>query len=335
MRTAFVSALLDAAANDPSIWLITGDLGYSVLEPFATRFPDRYVNAGVAEQNMVGLAAGLAASGATVFVYSIANFPTFRALEQMRNDVCYPGAAVTIVSVGSGFSYGAHGPTHHAIEDLAIMRALPGIVVVSPGDPTEAALATHALVARRGPGYLRLGKAGETVVESVDGDAFALGRLRLIRDGSDVTVLATGSILALADVAASMLSAEGISVRLYSAHTLRPFDGATLARAMAETAGLVTIEEHRLTGGLRSAVAESLLGNVTVSRGRMSSLGIDPDVHLPTGDQAYLRSICGLTSESIREAVCAILRSRAIEATFEPAREPRRSGIEQYQAEDR
>lgn len=304
MRTAFVSALLDAAEHDPRVWLVTGDLGYSVLEPFAERFPERYVNAGVAEQNMVGVAAGLAASGAIVFVYSIANFPTFRALEQMRNDVCYPGAAVTIVSVGSGFSYGSHGSTHQAIEDLAIMRALPGIVTVSPGDPTEAMAATHALITRRGPGYLRLGKAGEVAIPAVDPDPFSLDRLRLIREGSDVTILATGSILAVADAAAGALAAEGIGVRLYSAHTLRPFDGETLLRAMGETRGLVTVEEHRLVGGLRSAVAESLLD---VPHGPVISLGLDVDARFPTGDQAYLRSLYGLTRDGIIDAARKIV----------------------------
>ena len=198
---------------------MTGDLGYSVLEPFADRFPDRYVNAGVSEQNMIGVAAGLARSGANVFVYSIANFPTFRCLEQIRNDVCYPAANVTIVSVGSGFSYGSHGSTHHAIEDLAVMRSLPGIVVVSPGDPTEARLTTRALAERVGPAYFGLGEAGEPIVDALQDSEFALGRFRLIRGGTDVTVIATGSVLAVADAAADVLTPEGVDVRLLSAHT--------------------------------------------------------------------------------------------------------------------
>jgi transketolase len=307
MRTAFISELLACADQDPRIWLVTGDLGYSVLEPFAARFPDRFVNAGVAEQNMVGVAAGLARSGAKVFVYSIANFPTFRCLEQIRNDVCYPGVSVTIVSVGSGFSYGAHGSTHHAIEDLAVMRSLPGIVVVSPGDPTEARLATRDLADRGGPAYLRLGKAGESVVGAHADDAFALGRMRLIRDGTDVTVVATGSVLAVADAAATALERGGISTRLYSAHTLKPFDGETLLRAMSETAGLVTVEEHRLTGGLRSAVAEAVIEAPDRPRGRILSLGIGPDIRLGTGDQAHLRAASGLTRDAIGESVRAIL----------------------------
>jgi len=309
MRTAFISELLACADRDPRIWLVTGDLGYSVLEPFAGRFPDRFVNAGVAEQNMVGVAAGLAQSGAKVFVYSIANFPTFRCLEQIRNDVCYPGVSVTIVSVGSGFSYGAHGFTHHAIEDLAVMRSLPGIVVVSPGDPTEARLATRALADRGGPAYLRLGKAGESVVETAADDPFALGRMRLIRDGTDVTVVATGSVLTVADSAAAELERDGISTRLYSAHTLKPFDGETLLRTMSETAGVVTVEEHRLIGGLRSAVAEAVIDAPARPRGRIVCLGIGPDIRLGTGDQAHLRAASGLTRDAIEDSVRALVHA--------------------------
>lgn len=307
MRTAFVTELIERADEDSRIWLVTGDLGYSVLEPFAERFPDRYVNAGVAEQNMIGVAAGLARSGATVFVYSIANFPTFRCLEQIRNDVCYAGASVTIVSVGSGFSYGSHGSTHHAIEDLAVMRSLPGMVVVSPGDPTEARLATRALAERAGPAYLRLGKAGEAVVNASAGDDFALGRLRLVRDGTEVTIVATGSVLAMVDAAAEALEREGISTRVYSAHTLKPFDTATLQKAMCETVGVVTVEEHRLVGGLRTAVAEAMLDVPHGLRCEIRSLGVGSDVLLGTGDQAHLRSASGLTVDAINDALRGIL----------------------------
>lgn len=307
MRTAFIEELIAIAAQDSRIWLVTGDLGFSVLEPFAERFPDRYINTGVAEQNMVGVAAGLAHSGATVFVYSIANFPTFRCLEQVRNDVCYPQANVTIVSVGSGFSYGSHGSTHHAIEDLAVMRALPGIVVVSPGDPTEARLATRALADRGGPAYLRLGKAGERVVTAFAGEDFTLGRMRCIREGSDVTLIATGSVLADADAAADTLAERGIKARVFSAHTMKPFDTGELHAALSETAGIVTVEEHRLIGGLRSAVAEALLESPDRSGRVVRSLGVSPDVKLGTGDQAHLRAASGIAVHDIANAAFAVL----------------------------
>jgi transketolase len=312
VRTAFIEELIGLAARDPRIWLVTGDLGFSVLEPFADRFPDRYINTGVAEQNMLGLGAGLAHSGATVFVYSIANFPTFRCLEQVRNDVCYPQANVTIVSVGSGFSYGSHGSTHHAIEDLAVMRALPGIVVVSPGDPTEARLATRALADRGGPAYLRLGKAGERIVEALAGDEFELGRMRCIREGSDVTLIATGSVLAEADAAANALASEGIQARVYSAHTVKPIDTDTLHTALSETAGVVTVEEHRLVGGLRSAVAEALLEAPGMPGRAIKSLGVIPDMKLGTGDQAYLRAASGIAAGDIADAARAVIGLRGL-----------------------
>src|SRR5712691_10038528 len=166
MRPAFFRALPELAAADERVNLVVGDLGFGVVEPFVERFPARFFNAGVAEQNMTGIAAGLALSGKTVFTYSIANFPTLRCLEQIRNDVCYHNANVKVVAVGGGFAYGALGMTHHATEDLAIMRALPGMVVVAPGDPLETELATRAIVSHSGPCYLRLGRAGEPKVHS-------------------------------------------------------------------------------------------------------------------------------------------------------------------------
>ncbi len=311
MRTAFIEELLRLAEDDPRIWLITGDLGFSVLEPFAARFPDRYVNAGVAEQGMMGVASGLARSGATVFVYSIANFPTFRALEQVRNDVCYPGLSVTVVSVGSGFSYGSHGSTHHAIEDLAVMRSLPNMVVFSPGDPSEAKFATRAAAGARQPAYLRLGKAGEVLVKAPDPVSFSVGSLRLIRDGSDVTVVATGSILAAADAAAADLEKRGVSARLYSAHTLKPFDSGTLINALSETSGIVTVEEHRLVGGLRSVVGEAILDAFPRPAGRVISLGVAPDAVMGTGDQQHLRQAAGLSVDAIVKAALDLVAGRS------------------------
>lgn len=164
MRTAFINQLMEEARKDRSIFLLTGDLGFSVLEPFAKEFPERFVNVGIAEQNMAGIAAGLALDGWNVFTYSIANFPTLRSLEQIRYDICYHDLNVTVVSVGAGYAYGALGASHHATEDIAIMRAIPNMVVASPGDPIEARLITSELAKRKGPSYLRLGKAGEPIV---------------------------------------------------------------------------------------------------------------------------------------------------------------------------
>ena len=257
MRTAFIEALCDLAGQDDRIWLLCGDLGYSVLERFAASFPDRFVNVGVAEQNMTGVAAGLALSGNVVFTYSIANFPTLRCLEQIRNDVCYHHANVKVVAVGGGFTYGPQGYTHHGIEDLSILRSLPEMTVVAPGDPVEARLATAAVARREGPCYLRLGRAGEPVVHAVL-PAFEIGRAIGVREGKDATLISTGGMLKRAVDAHDALEARGISARVLSMHTLKPLDEEAVLRAARETGAVVTLEEHNRHGGLGSAVADVL-----------------------------------------------------------------------------
>src|SRR3954470_17523784 len=206
MRMSFIEALCEAAARDARVHLLTADLGYSVVEPFAAAFPRRFTNVGVAEQNLIGVAAGLALCGKCVFVYSIANFPTLRCLEQVRNDVCYHQADVKIVAVGGGLAYGPQGYTHHGVEDLAIMRALPGMTVVAPGDPIETRLATRALARQPGPAYLRLGKAREPAVHASP-PRFRLGRAIRVRAGRDATLISTGTMLAACATAAADLAA--------------------------------------------------------------------------------------------------------------------------------
>lgn len=290
MRTAFLAELLKLAREDERIWLLTGDLGYSVLEPFREEFPDRYLNVGVAEQNMTGLAAGLASCGAIPFTYSIANFPTIRCLEQIRNDVVYHELPVRVVSVGAGFSYGAQGYTHHGIEDLAVMRALPGMTVVSPADPVEARLATRAMMDLPGPAYLRLGKAGERVLHSSDPSEFALGRAIEVRAGCDVTLLATGSVLALAIDAATELAKRGVAAQVLSMPTVKPLDVDAIRTAATSRRAIVTVEEHSVIGGLGSAVCEVVAGlpgrTAVVQRYGAADL-----VRHRVGSQAYLRGV--------------------------------------------
>jgi transketolase len=221
VRSAFVRSLMALAEEDKRVCLVTGDLGFGVVEPFAARFPGQFVNAGVAEQNMTGIAAGMALCGKVVFTYSIANFPTLRCLEQVRNDCCYHNADVKIVSVGGGLAYGALGASHHATEDIAVMRALPEMTVVAPGDPIEAEMATRALVARAGPAYLRLGRSGEPVVHSDDVN-FQIGKAIRVTDGDDVTLIATGTMLHATTQAAAQLAREGIAARVLSMHTIKP-----------------------------------------------------------------------------------------------------------------
>jgi len=299
MRNTFVQTLTEIAAEDPRVWLLCGDLGYSVLEDFGRRFPDRFVNVGVAEQNMTGVAAGLALAGKVVFTYSIANFPLVRCLEQIRNDVCYHNLPVKVVAVGGGLSYGSAGYSHHGVEDLALARVLPHMTVVAPGDPVETRLATRALAADPGPGYLRLGKAGEPVVHASE-PAFRLGGALRLRQGSDATLLVTGGMLQSVLRAADRLEERGIRAGVLSLPTVQPIDGDAVEAAARDTPLLVTVEEHG-PGGLGSAVAEVLAHRGCVTRLRM--------MHLPrgaapaAGTQESLRAAAGLDVDDIVRTV--------------------------------
>lgn len=308
MRSTFISTLEELAAEDPRVTLITGDLGFTVFEPFIKRFPKQFLNAGVAEQNMTGVAAGMALSGKIVFTYSIANFPTLRCLEQIRNDVCYHKANVKVVSVGAGLAYGALGSSHQALEDLAILRALPEMTVVAPGDPFEVAAATRAIVRHEGPCYLRLGKAGEPQVHGQAPD-FVLGRSIRVRDGSDLTLIAVGSMLKACDDAAAKLGAVGISVRLLSMHTVKPIDAEAVRRASEETGAIMTVEEHGVTGGLGGAVAEVLAQNAG-RRVPFAIMGVQDGFCRVVGSQEYLKAHCGLSVDHV-VAKARVLLSRS------------------------
>jgi transketolase len=301
VRTAFIQALNDLASEDPRVCLVVGDLGYSVIEEFASKHPDQFVNAGVAEQNMVGLAAGLAMTGKVVFTYSIGNFGTLRCLEQIRNDVAYHRANVKVVAVGGGLAYGNLGVTHHASEDVAILRSLPNMVVVSPGDPVEAGLATRALVAYDGPAYLRLGKAGEPVVHA-DEPRFDLGKAITLRDGRDISLIASGSMLATANVVASNLVKKGLSVRLLSMHTIKPLDREAVIAAATQTKWVVTLEEHSVDGGLGGAVAE-VLAEMESGHAPLKRIGLRPEFNKVVGDQKYLKSLHGLDEDGVMKTI--------------------------------
>ena len=305
MRTAFIQALNDLADKDERVCLIVGDLGYSVIEDFANRHPKQFVNAGVSEQNMIGLAVGMALTGKVVFTYSIGNFGTLRCLEQIRNDVCYHSANVKVVTVGGGLAYGNLGVTHHASEDVAILRSLPNMTVVAPGDPVEARLATRAVVALNGPAYLRLGKAGEPIVHQQEPD-FTLGRAIAVHEGSDVTLIASGGMLATADKVARSLAHQGLGVRLLSMHTIKPLDGEAVARAATETRYVFTLEEHSIEGGLGGAVAE-VMAELEPGSAPLKRVGLRPEFNKIVGDQNYLKSMHGLDEESVQRTIQQII----------------------------
>jgi len=306
MRTAFIETLFELAQADERIMLVVGDLGFGVVTPFMERLPKQFVNAGVAEQNMTGLAVGMALSGKIVFTYSIANFPTLRCLEQIRNDVCYHNANVKIVSVGGGMCYGALGISHHATEDIAIMRALPNMVVVAPGDPIETALATRAIAAHHGPCYLRLGRAGEPVVHNSSNIEFQLGKAITVREGSDLTLIATGGLLRNAVEAGQRLAERGIRARVLSMHTVKPIDVEAVLKAARETAAIFTVEEHTVVGGLGSAVAEILM-EATERPLAFRRIGLRDIFSAKVGDQDYLRFQYGLDVAGIVRTVETVL----------------------------
>ena len=305
MRTTFIQTLVELARIDPRIFLIVADLGYQSVEPFAAELPDRFINVGIAEQNMTGVAAGMAMSGKIVFTYSIGNFPIMRCMEQLRNDVCYHNINVNAVSVGAGVAYGTMGATHHCTEDLAIMRALPRMTVVAPGDPVEVRMATRAIARNPGPCYLRLAKAGEPVVHEKEPD-FRLGKAITMREGNDLTLISTGEILHNTVKASEKLAKEGIQARVLSMHTLKPLDVESILSAAQETGVIVTIEEHNSIGGLGSAVAEVLAEHDGLCS-KFKMIAVKDPFCGEVGSQEYLRDIHGLSIDKITDSALSLM----------------------------
>jgi transketolase len=285
MRTETIDALTDFARANPDVMLLTADLGYSVLERFAEALPAQYVNVGVCEQAMVGIAAGLALSGRRVVLYSIANFPTLRCLEQLRNDVCYHDLPVTVIAVGGGLAYGAQGYTHHGVEDLGIMAMLPNMAVASPADPLEAVALLPQLLDRRRPAYLRLGRSGEPVLHA-PGTAVTLEQAIMLRRGGDIALLATGPILGRALAAAEVLASRGVSASVVSFPGFRPLDEAAVLAAARAHRALLTIEEHSVSGGFGTRVAEVLVGAGLAPR--FGKYGVTGALRGRIGSQAWL-----------------------------------------------
>ena len=306
MRAVFNKTLLEIAKKDPRIHMVLADIGFGEIEPFRDTFPERYYNVGVAEQNMTGVACGIAMEGNIAVTYSIANFPTLRCLEQIRNDVCYHDANVKIVIIGGGVSYGALGMSHHSTEDLAIMRALPNIVIEVPCDNYEAVAATHAMIEHNGPFYYRCGYKGEKDIHAGPID-FKIGKANTVREGKDITLMFCGPIGAEVVKAADMLAEEGITCRIVSMHTIKPIDKEAIADACKTTGGIVTIEEHNIIGGLGAAVAEVIADEALCPK-NFKRLAF-PDVNVAKiGGQAWIRGQYGLQADGIADSVRALLK---------------------------
>lgn len=300
MRNTFIRTLLQTAEMDPRLMLIVGDLGFSVVEPFAQRFPERFLNAGIAEQNMAGVAAGLAMAGFHPFIYSIANFPTLRCLEQIRNDIAYHRQPVTIVAVGGGLGYGPLGYSHHAVQDLACLRSMPGMLMATPGDSWETMAVTRYLARADRPSYLRLGKGGEPRVHDSEPLLTDLGP-QLVRQGTRRAILACGNSLALASAVAQETGATLLSCPLWD-------DGQATRDSIRQTVAgydrLVVVEEHLSAGGFGSFVRECLEEEPGL-QGRVRCRALDPAVCDRVGPVETLLAAGGLTMASISRGLQA------------------------------
>lgn len=305
MRNAFAAELLAMAEADARIVMLSGDIGNRLFDSFKSRFPDRFYNCGVAEANMIGVAAGLALSGMRPIAYTITPFMTLRAVEQVKLDVCYHRLPVIIAGVGAGLSYANLGPTHHSVEDIAFMRTFPGITIVCPADPVETRLALRAAVKEDGPLYLRLGKKGEPTVHENPPD-FTLGRGLEMRMGSDVCILSTGTILPVAVSAADELMSRGFSAGLVSFHTVKPLDEELLTKAFSCHKVVIVMEEHGLAGGFSGFVAEWLADRPPF-KARLLRAGMSDEFLHESGNQKYARGRFGLTAATIVERALAML----------------------------
>jgi transketolase len=305
MRNAFASAITELADADPRLVLLSGDIGNRLFDNFRARHPDRFYNCGVAEADMIGVAAGMAMSGLRPVAYTITPFITTRCLEQIRVDICYQKAPVTIVGVGAGLSYASLGPTHHACEDIALLRALPDMAVVCPGDPLEARLALKAAVQWPRGVYIRLGKKGEPTVHT-QLPQFRIGRAITVRPGRHACLLSTGNLLPIAMETADRLSAVGISTQVTSFHTVKPLDENYLEAAFRDFAIVTTIEEHSLVGGFGSSVAE-WLADQGPQRALLCRIGTPDAFFHEAGEHEHARHRLGLTPDAIAAKVKAVL----------------------------
>lgn len=293
MRTNFINQLIEEARHNDRIFLVVGDLGYHVIEPFAQEFPDRFLNVGIAEQNMAGVAAGLAMSGYNVYFYSIGNFPTLRCLEQIRNDIAYHKANVKVVAVGGGYAYGSLGATHQATEEIGALRVMPNMIVATPGDPVEARAVTRLSASYEGPMYIRLGKAGEKIAHTEESIQLSIGDICPVRTthGNRTAVFACGNIL---DAARHQIEDAHLPYDLYSVPFVKPINTTQLASIVStHPDGIITIEEHQMSCGMGSALVEQIsdlyAAGVIPAYPKVRRIAIPDEFVDVVGTQMYLR----------------------------------------------
>ncbi len=304
MRKAFVKKLAELVSADKDVYLLTGDLGFSIFDEFKVKYHDKFINVGVSEANMIGMAAGMAMRGKKVFVYSIIPFITFRVLEQIRNDLCLQSLPVKIIGVGEGLTYGTSGPTHHSIEDIGVMSSLSNLVVLSPGDPIEVERLFELSLELDTPCYIRLGKSGEEIVNSPDVN-LKIGKGNIIRDGKDIVILSTGNMLTTSVKISDDLNTEGISSMVISLHTIKPLDENLLEEVAIKFKNIFIIEEHISSCGLGNRISFFYSQkNINV---RITHIGLPDDFVKLIGNQDFLRAKYGLDAKSIKNKIISII----------------------------
>jgi transketolase len=299
MRNSFISTLHNLAKIDRRIFLLTADVGFSLFEKFKEDFPDRYLNVGVAEANMVNVAAGLAMSNKIAYVYSMAHFVTTRCYEQIRLNLSYQNTNVKLIGSGGGLTYGSAGATHHAIEDISIMRSLPNMCVICPGDPIETKYAVEASLKYNGPLYIRLGKNNPVIHENKIN--FQIGKCIILKKGTDLNILTTGNMLEISTLVSNKLEKDGIDASVISVHTIKPLDSDLIKSLASSGRPIFTIEEHSIIGGLGSAVSEVLAElewKVPFKR-----IGLPDEFSHIIGSQNYQRMKLGLDANGIYKRI--------------------------------
>ena len=296
MRTTFINQLVEEARTNERIFLLVGDLGYNVVEPFANAYPERFINVGICEQNMAGIAGGLAMNGWIVYCYSIGNFPTLRCIEQIRNDIVYYNNNVRVVSVGAGYAYGSQGVSHQATEDVAMLRSLPNMTVCSPSDPIETKMLVHLSTTLQGPMYIRLGKAGEQVFHQQEIQSYHLGDLLPIIDkGSETLVLTSGSILARV---MESIKAKALNYDVFTVPVIKPLNQAYLCHLAEQRDQIIVVEENQKSGGIGSAIIEILSdafnSGVLSHYPKIHRIAINDEYLDIAGSQSYLQSAAHL-----------------------------------------
>ncbi|HPG29445.1 MAG TPA: transketolase C-terminal domain-containing protein [bacterium] len=303
MRNAFIEQFKKEAFNNDKIILLSADIGAIVFDDFRKECPGRFINVGVSEANMIGTAAGLALNGFIPFCYTIIPFAIMRNFEQIRVDVCIQKTNVKIIGVGGGVSYSLLGPTHHSVEDIAIMRSLPNMTVIAPSDPAETKSAVSELIKFNGPAYLRLGLAGEPLIHNNKNFKYKINRAEIISKGDDLTIISAGYILNSVIQAAKKLSKSGISSEIINVSTIKPLDKKTILKSVEKTGKAVVVEEHSIIGGIGSAVSEILAEHNFERNIKFKRIGILDKYNFNYGTREYLLKINKLDASSIAKSI--------------------------------